>query len=639
MARISIAGLRRSLLAVPCAVALTLAATAASAFAREDATRTEPHAAVRVDTTFIMSDGVTISATYTIPGTPAPPGGFPALLLVHGFGGSKRDAPGAFAPRYADSGYFCLAYSVRGQGRGDAATQSGGTFNWFTGDRELQDTRTLIDWLRSRADVNRERIGAEGISQGALTAWGAAVHGMPVRCIVTIIAVPHYSNAFTFNGCNSWALMLLLYAAKTLDKVAMGPFIGDTVYNGLLNDNHAETVRLLEGRDLMDRIATLDVPAYIQCAWHDELVNPRDALRAFEALRGPRKLMLYPGGHALPADGATAETRMLQTLRFYRRWLKDDAAETVMRPDSAIALVDNGTHAMRWIGTDALGRYTAPELPGTATNIRLFLTSGDRLIASEPTDHMEIYRNYIKDISNDALAFRSAPMQGEIRITGARCRLVVGSSASKFQANVSLFDVDTAAGTVTPICRGAYEVRVPAGQTRARGPIEYDLAPQLYTLRAGHRVLATVKFGMPGGSLALQRPEGEFGQSAYAPAESGTDGLYSTPAAESDYGPSFITLFLADSPNMGAPEPHAERTDGHLEGSPALNGEPVSLHMAGVRGTGRARVVDLRGAVMVSMETIDGHATIATANLPSGPYFVTYTDDRGTWRGSFLVVR
>lgn len=639
MANVSTAGLRSSFRTVPSVGCLALATVIAIVFARPVAARTEPHAAVRVDTTFIMSDGVTISATYTIPGTPAPPGGHPALLLVHGFGGSKRDAPGAFAPRYADSGYFCLAYSVRGQGRGDAATQSGGTFNWFTGDRELQDTRALIDWLRSRTDVNRERIGVEGISQGALTAWGAAVREMPVRCIVPIIAVPHYSNAFTFNGCNSWGLMLLLYAARTLDKVAMGPFIGDTVYNGLFNDNHAQILHLLEGRDLMDRIATLDLPVYLQCAWHDELISPRDALRAFNALRGPRKLMLYPAGHALPTDGATAETRMLQTLRFYRRWLKDDTSETVMRPDSAIAIVDNGTHEMRWIGTDALDRYTAPELPGTAPNIRLFLTTGNRLTESEPTDHMEVYRNYVKDITNDALAFRSLPMPADIRITGARCRLIVNSSASRFQANVSLFDVDSAAGTTTPICRGAYEVRVPAGETRARGPIEYDLAPQLYTVRTGHRVLATIKFGMPGGALALQRPEGEFGQSAYAPAESGTDGLFSTPAAEADYGPSFITLFLADAPNMGTPRQHDQRIDGYLEGSPALNGGPVGLRIADAGGSGSVEVFDLLGTFVTSIETVDGRATIPTADLPSGRYFLTYTDNRSTWRGSFLVIR
>ena len=65
-------------------------------------------------TTFVrMDDGVRLNTSVFVPDGPEPPNGWPAIVFVHGLGGSKTSAS---AQRAASRGYFGLAYTVRGQG-------------------------------------------------------------------------------------------------------------------------------------------------------------------------------------------------------------------------------------------------------------------------------------------------------------------------------------------------------------------------------------------------------------------------------------------------------------------------------------------------------------------------------------------
>lgn len=62
-----------------------------------------------------MSDGVKLDVTKMVPGTPKPSGGYPAVILIHGLGGSKTDMA-LLSLLVVPKGYLTLAYSVRGQG-------------------------------------------------------------------------------------------------------------------------------------------------------------------------------------------------------------------------------------------------------------------------------------------------------------------------------------------------------------------------------------------------------------------------------------------------------------------------------------------------------------------------------------------
>lgn len=96
----------------------------------------------------------------------------PAVLLAHGFGGSKDDLA-ARAQNLAGQGYVALTYSARGFGA------SGGRVHLDSPDYEVADARALIDVLAGRSDVQLDaagdpRVGVIGASYGGALALMSA---------------------------------------------------------------------------------------------------------------------------------------------------------------------------------------------------------------------------------------------------------------------------------------------------------------------------------------------------------------------------------------------------------------------------------------------------------------------------------
>ncbi|MDR1999076.1 MAG: CocE/NonD family hydrolase, partial [Frankiaceae bacterium] len=88
----------------------------------------------------------------------------PAILLAHGFGGSKADLDGP-ARALARSGYAVLAYTARGFGR------SGGLIHLDAPDYEVADASALVSYLATLPEVTRDapgdpRVGVAGSSYG-----------------------------------------------------------------------------------------------------------------------------------------------------------------------------------------------------------------------------------------------------------------------------------------------------------------------------------------------------------------------------------------------------------------------------------------------------------------------------------------
>ncbi|MFC6682046.1 alpha/beta hydrolase [Nonomuraea ferruginea] len=113
-----------------------------------------------------------------------PPGGgrAPAVLLAHGFGGSKRSVR-AEATELARQGYAVLTWSARGFGG------STGEIALNSPDYEVKDVKQLIDWLAGRPEVLLDaagdpRVGITGASYGGAIALLTAAHDPRVDAIV-----------------------------------------------------------------------------------------------------------------------------------------------------------------------------------------------------------------------------------------------------------------------------------------------------------------------------------------------------------------------------------------------------------------------------------------------------------------------
>ena len=96
--------------------------------------------------------------------SPASGGKHPAVLLAHGFGGSKSDLA-ADARELAAQGYVVVTYTARGFGT------SGGRIHLDSPDYEIADARKILDALATRPDVVLDapgdpRVGVAGGSYG-----------------------------------------------------------------------------------------------------------------------------------------------------------------------------------------------------------------------------------------------------------------------------------------------------------------------------------------------------------------------------------------------------------------------------------------------------------------------------------------
>ncbi|UQX04321.1 alpha/beta fold hydrolase [Streptomyces sp. RerS4] len=122
----------------------------------------------------------------------------PAVLLGHGFGGSKEDVR-AQAERLAQGGYAVMTWSARGFGR------SGGTIGLNDPDHEVKDVSALIDWVAQRREVRLDaegdpRVGVAGASYGGAVSLLAAGYDRRVDAIAPQITYWNLADSLFPDG-------------------------------------------------------------------------------------------------------------------------------------------------------------------------------------------------------------------------------------------------------------------------------------------------------------------------------------------------------------------------------------------------------------------------------------------------------
>ncbi|HMT10587.1 MAG TPA: alpha/beta fold hydrolase, partial [Ignavibacteria bacterium] len=135
-----------------------------------------PYTATRTNFTITMRDGVIIDCLKWIPNAPAPVGGWPTVIMVHGYGDSKETLS-EFCRLQAEYGYYTMTFSVRGQGL------SGGLSNLISR-TEAMDFKEIVDFVRNDTanGVGRDKILVMGGSQGgAVPLMAASMGGLNVK--------------------------------------------------------------------------------------------------------------------------------------------------------------------------------------------------------------------------------------------------------------------------------------------------------------------------------------------------------------------------------------------------------------------------------------------------------------------------
>ncbi|MGW8886450.1 alpha/beta fold hydrolase [Streptomyces sp. NPDC055749] len=151
--------------------------------------------AVQREDRMLRMDGVPIDTSYFTSGGSERR---PAVLIGHGFGGSKADVR-AQAEKLAADGYAVLTWSARGFGK------SGGEISLNAPEGEVKDVSGLIDWLAGRPEVELDgkgdpRVGLTGASYGGAVSLLAAGHDKRVDAVAPLITYWNLADALFPDG-------------------------------------------------------------------------------------------------------------------------------------------------------------------------------------------------------------------------------------------------------------------------------------------------------------------------------------------------------------------------------------------------------------------------------------------------------
>lgn len=130
--------------------------------------------------------GTSIPGTLTLPVWKDPGSSatlrFPAVLMLHGTA-SSRDEVGDMYAREARSlaGHGIASLRIDFAGSGDSTQPQ----TAFTFTEEVSDTRSALDWLSARGDIDPERLALLGFSQGGRVAATVAGTDPRVKALAT----------------------------------------------------------------------------------------------------------------------------------------------------------------------------------------------------------------------------------------------------------------------------------------------------------------------------------------------------------------------------------------------------------------------------------------------------------------------
>ncbi|MFH9004714.1 alpha/beta fold hydrolase [Streptomyces afghaniensis] len=274
----------------------------------------------RTDRLLHTQDGVRVDTSFFTSGADRRR---PAVLLGHGFGGSKNDVRQQ-AEGLARDGYAVLTWSARGFGK------SGGKIGLNDPKGEVADVSKLIDWLAKQPQVELDkpgdpRLGMAGGSYGGAIALLTAGHDDRVDAIAPAITYWNLADALFPNGVfkKLWAgIFVNSGGGCERFEPALCRMYERVAESGKPD---AEARKMLDERSPSAVGKNIKVPTLLMQGQSDSLFPLGQADQAAKAIRAngaPVDVDWIAGGH----DGGDMETSRVQgrVQSWFDRYLKDD---------------------------------------------------------------------------------------------------------------------------------------------------------------------------------------------------------------------------------------------------------------------------------------------------------------------------
>ena len=234
-------------------------------------------------------DGTKLATTLYVPDGAAPAGGWPAVVLFHGLGGNRAEM-GTIAASMGLIGeqYVVLTVDARGHG------ESGGLFEG-DGPNEVRDVQALYSWLAARPDVADARIGALGISLGGGAIYTSLAAGVPWAAIEVAESWTDLRTAFLPQGLSKSGVIAGFIGSLPPERVAPSVF---AVRDARLHRCPRGPNAFAAERSTIAALKGVKTPAFFMQGRRDFAFGMGQALQAYNAVAGPKRLWLGLHGHA-----------------------------------------------------------------------------------------------------------------------------------------------------------------------------------------------------------------------------------------------------------------------------------------------------------------------------------------------------
>ena len=477
-------------------------------------------------------DGATpvgLDTTYYRPRAASAAHPAPAVLLAHGFGGTK-DSVASDAMDLADHGYAVLTWTAEGFGR------SGGQVHVDSPDWEVTDARRLIDWLAARPEVTKDgpgdpRVAAVGGSYGGALALLLAGYDRRVDAIVPEITwndlagafLPDAAGAGPRNGVFKKAWAGLFFGDAAAPPVpqrppgAADPACGrcardvcraylSIATTGRATADELALLRRSSPASVLDRITA---PTLLVQGQADSLfpLSEADAsARGIAAAGTPVRVAWYTGGH----DGGQGPQSDQDRLRFLTvQWLDHYLLRRGAEPGtgftySRITGIDARTNGVVSLGY-SVGAY--PGLAGQATTSVPVM--GPAQPAANPPNGTPAALSSLPGVSGPLASlggraareapgqhadFLSQPLRSTVDVVGApSVQVLAASPTGEAVLFVKLYDVDPKSGPTLPdgLVAPVHLSGLPASIADAR-PVTVTLPAIVHQFQSGHLLRVTV---------------------------------------------------------------------------------------------------------------------------------------------------
>ncbi|WP_067509036.1 alpha/beta fold hydrolase [Actinoplanes sp. TFC3] len=439
-------------------------------------------------------------------------GKVPAVLLAHGFGGTKESVSDD-AESLADRGYAVLTWTARGFGR------SAGEIHLDNPDYEIKDGQRLLDWLAARPEVRTDaagdpRVGVVGGSYGGALALMLAAQDARVDAIVPMITWNDLSTSFFPGGVfkKNWA-GLFFTSGSDAGNPACGRFAEDVCAAYLkmatTGTPDAATTALLRKSSPAGYLTRIKAPTLLIQGAVDTLfpLSEADAnAKGIAATGTPVRVAWFTGGH----DGGVGPKTDQDRTRFLTaEWLDHYVKGDGPAPENSFTY-------SRVAGFSALDRglvtngYSDPTYPGIGGTGRtdVAVTGAAQQIAAPPNGNpgalsslpgvggqlSSLLGGVAGDLGGQHATFASAPVGTAIEVVGSpQVKLRVAAATGSATVFVKLYDVDPtgtetlSGGLIAPVRLTGLAKDIAAAQ-----PVTVTLPAIVRRIDQGHTVRVVV---------------------------------------------------------------------------------------------------------------------------------------------------